>query len=158
MKQIKLTQNKLALVDDEDYEYLNQWKWYYCNGYAIRTMWLKEKSFKIRMHRVINKTPDDLFTDHINGNKLDNRRINLRSCDKKQNMANSVKQKNRSSKYKGVCFHKRDNKWQAYIFDKHLKLNFIGYFYTEEEAGLAYNDMAKNLFGEFAKLNIIDGV
>jgi len=73
MKRIKLTQEKVALVDDADFEFLNQWKWFYHQtGYA--------KSCHRYMHRLINKTPKGFHTDHINRNKLDNRKSNLRYC------------------------------------------------------------------------------
>ena len=75
MKKIKLTQGKYAIVDDEDFAYLNQWRWYYHNNYAVHTN--KNKS-RIYMHRFILNTPKKMFSDHINGNGLDNRRSNLR--------------------------------------------------------------------------------
>jgi len=85
MKKIKLNKGTFATVDNDDFEYLNQWKWYINNnGYAIRTKYTKlgfkkYKMKKVYMHRVVNNTPDNLQTDHINHNQLDNRRINLRS-------------------------------------------------------------------------------
>ena len=100
MKKIKLTQGKVALVDDGDFEWLSQWKWTYKNGgYAYRSIGSKGHIF---LHRAIMKSPKNLEIDHINGNGLDNRRSNLRFATHKQNIRNQQKQKNRTSKYKGV--------------------------------------------------------
>ncbi len=153
MKTIPLTQGKVAIVDDEDYDYLMQWKWHYDRGYARRKYRIDGNKTKgIFLHRVINKTPKSLFTDHINGNKLDNRKENLRNCTNKQNQRNSRKQLNTSSKYKGVCFDRQTNLWKATIRtgkgNKH-----IGRYANALEAALAYDGMAAILFGEFAKLN-----
>lgn len=147
-KEIKLTKNKVALIDDEDFEFLNQFKWYFNTGYAMR----RNKKQTILMHRVINNTPDGMETDHINRKKLDNRRINLRSCTNQQNQMNSSKMINTTSKYKGVCWHINNKKWQVNIQNKYL-----GYFKSELEAAKAYDKAAKELFGEFARLNAGDG-
>mgnify|MGYP001606453598 CR=1 FL=1 len=155
-KEIPLTQGKVALVDAEDYEYLNQFKWHahkYKNGggyYVARGIKKNEK--KVFMHQEVLKPPKGMYPDHINRDGLDNRRWNLRICTTSQNGINKGKQKNNTSGYKGVCWHKRDEKWQARIkVDK--KPMYLGYFNTKEEAALAYNEAAKQYFGEFAKLN-----
>ena len=85
MKEIPLTRGKFALVDDEDYEWLSQWKWY-CSttGYAVRGC----KNRILYMHREIAKTKPGMLTDHINRNKLDNRKENLRFCSHRENMKN----------------------------------------------------------------------
>lgn len=139
MKKIKLTQGYEAIVDDEDFEYLNQFKWYYCNGYAMRNKLLSiegETQGLVRMHRIINNTPEGLFTDHINRNKLDNRRSNLRTVTKSLNEHNKgIRTRNRSG-VNGVCWNKSRNKWQVEIMvnRKHL---FLGYYSTLEEASKA---------------------
>lgn len=155
-KQIPLTQGQFSLVDDEDYEFLIQWKWQHNQGrYASRTH--REKmgrgvySEKILMHRIINKTPDGLVTDHINGNKLDNRRSNLRTCTKGQNNCNRASLE-KSSKYKGVSWSKSHKKWRSQI-GKSSKT--IGTYDSEIEAALAYNHEAKKIYGDFAYLNLI---
>lgn len=85
MKTIKLTQNKTVKVDDSDYQWLNQYKWYFhVQGYAVR----KSKGKAILMHRLIMNTPEGMDTDHINRDKLDNRRENLRVCTHAENMRN----------------------------------------------------------------------
>ena len=89
MKTIPLTQGKVAIVDDEDYTWLMQWKWHSSYGYAMRrerTWSGKQKG--IFMHRVVNKTPLGLETDHINRNKLDNRKENLQSVTHQENTCN----------------------------------------------------------------------
>ena len=99
-KRILLTKNKVAIVDDEDYEWLNQWKWkYHKDNYGYRTVKYNKSIF---MHRIINKTPDGLFTDHINREGLDNRKCNLRTVTRNQNIFNSKPRKNNTSGYKGV--------------------------------------------------------
>ena len=82
MKEIKLTQDKVALVDDEDYKWLNEFKWYCAAGYAARNSPKinGKQSINIFMHREINNTPKGMDTDHISHNRLDNRKVNLRTC------------------------------------------------------------------------------
>ena len=102
-------------------------------------------------HRSIMNCPDDLVVDHINGNTLDNRKLNLRQCTHQQNMMNAVKKRKSLSKFKGVF--RNGNSWGARIGNGGRI--HIGSFKTEEEAAKAYNEKALELFGEFAKLNDI---
>src|SRR3990167_1658988 len=111
MKIIKLNKGKFAFVDDENLEWLNQWKWFYSkNGYAVRNVYVKgsgrknQKTATILMHRVINNTPDGFITDHINRNRLDNRRENLRTVNESFNVINSPVRSDNSSGTKGVCW------------------------------------------------------
>lgn len=171
MKEIKLTQNQVTLVDDIDFEYLNQWKW--CavkrkNGgfYATRriTLWSNEehkyqrnegkrKYQIILMHVLLLNTPKDKDTDHRNGNSLDNQRHNLRICERWQNIANKSKTtKPTSSQYKGVSWNSSINKWIASIM-KDCKAIHLGCFIDEEKAARIYDQAALEYFGEFAKLN-----
>jgi len=121
MKKIKLNKGEYALVDDEDFKYLNQWKWFLRDtGYAVRTDYRrlgfkKYKMKRIYMHRVVNDTPDNLQTDHINRNKLDNRASNLRTVTNQQNAFNASLNKANNSGTKGVCWSENRNKWCAYI-------------------------------------------
>ena len=85
---ISLTQGKVVIVDDEDFEWLNQWKWLYNGGYAIRSVGPYKNRKHIRMHRLIMDTPDHLEVDHINWDKLDNRRSNLRNVTRSENQRN----------------------------------------------------------------------
>lgn len=159
MKKILLTQEKFALVDEEDFEYLNQWKWHFCkSGYAVRNCWPEGKSGvckTIRMHRVIMNTPRHLQVDHINGNRLDNRKINLRNCTQAQNAMNKGADSKTNRPYKGVSwweYNGRPGKWIAQIRHNRKSIH-IGVYKSANEAALAYNIKAKELFGEYARLN-----
>ena len=153
MGKIALTQGKFALVDGEDFEYLNQWNWYFANGYAVRNMPVNGgKRVTIRMHRVINKTPDGLDTDHKNGDGLDNQKANLRDATQSENNMNKVKWPGCSSRYKGVSWNKRASKWQAYI-RPNGKLVHLGLFICEIIAAAKYDEEAEKYFGQFAALN-----
>src|SRR3972149_6021810 len=114
MKKIKLTKDEFALVDDEDFEYLNQFAWQ-CSplGYATR---------RIGMHREIIKTPKGMYTDHINGNPLDNRKENLRIVTFSQNMLNRKRYKNNKSGHKGVVWNKDRQKWRVRIDVKGMQI------------------------------------
>jgi len=160
MKKIKLSQNQFALVDDEDFEKLNNRKWsakfdnhtnkFYAYGHLD-----KKNNYKsILMHRFIMGFPTNKQIDHINKDTLDNRKINLRIVTNAQNQANRWKNKKCSSKYKGVIYLSKINKWYSRICFAKKSYN-IGIFNSEEEAGLAYNKKAKELFGEYACLNKI---
>ena len=154
MKEIPLTQGKIAIVDDEDFEWLNQWKWaYHHSGYAVRTIYIASRNRKqISMHRLINGTPDGIETDHINHNRLDNRRGNLRNCTHLQNQHNFSMPKSNTSGYKGVDWHKPNHKWRAQI-KFHGKKIHIGFFKNIGDAASAYETKAKELFGEFMNGN-----
>ena len=142
MKKIKLTQNKFALVDDEDFEWLNQWKWFLSwNGYAIRKQHIrislnKYKSKTIRMHRLINKTPDNLFTDHIDRDKLNNQKNNLRTANKRINSINRDRNKNNTSGYRGIYWDKFNKKWRSEIKINGIKIS-LGRYIDIENALLA---------------------
>lgn len=144
MKYIQLSQNKRTIVDNDIFDYLNQWGWYIgAGGYAIR----KKNHKVIHMHRVINKTEDGFMTDHINHNRLDNRRSNLRSCTRAQNMQNCRSWT--TSGHKGVYWNKKLSKWQAQITHNSNHMH-LGYYASKLDAKKAYIDKAKELFGEFA--------
>lgn len=145
MKEIELTQGKVALVDDDDFELLNQWKWYYHHGYAVR----KCKEKMIFMHRIILKTPVGFDTDHINCKKLDNRRSNLRMCTKSQNQANKGIGASNKSGYKGVMWYKQTKRWHSQITHKGKKYH-LGFFKNISDAIEAYKKKSKELFGDFS--------
>ena len=151
MKEIPLTQGRVALVDDEDFNRLSVWKWYYHYGYAVR----REPAGKQRtifMHREVAHTPDGMQTDHINLNRLDNRRSNLRACTAAENKANEGLRSSNKSGYRGVCWSARDNKWRANI---HVGGKFLslGCFDRAIDAAVAYDTAAEAYFGDFAKTN-----
>ncbi len=147
---IHLTQGQVALVDAEDYEWLMQWKWSFMhNGYAVRG---KANGDYFLMHREVNKTPDGMQTDHINGNRLDNRKGNLRSTTNSQNQMNRKKSNGKTSKFKGVSWNKNANKWKARLGVRPKEIH-IGYFNCEIDAANAYDNFAKKYYREYAKLN-----
>ena len=158
MKQIPLTQGKFALVDDADFNYLNQWKWYAKKGvdtfYAKRDQYINRKRNFIWMHRLILHAPDNMEVDHISHNGLDNRRGNLRLVTHQQNCMNQQVRKDKSSKFKGVYWDKQCKAWVAKIQNKKKRLN-LGYFDNEIDAAIMYNQKAVELFGEYAWLNPI---
>jgi hypothetical protein len=162
MKEIMLTQGKVAIVDDEDYEYLCQWKWLFIKqGYAARNAHLgyingKQKQRLVFMHRQILNAPEEMHVDHINGDGLNNSRLNIRLCTKAQNRMNRKPQLG-TSKYKGVCWDKANSKWLASIA-VNGKSKTIGRFLCEIEAAAAYNECAKDFHGEFARLNNLQEV
>jgi len=159
MKEIKLTQGKVTLVDDEDYEWLNQWNWYvYKNKsenstrhYAARRR--KNGRNMIQMHREIMKTPRGMMVDHIDHDGLNNQKYNLRNCFNFQNGKN--RKPTGKSKYIGVNYY-YDKNGKEYIraccrFNG--KSNYLGTFDTEEDAALARDIMALKYHGRFANLN-----
>lgn len=152
MKTIPLTQGRVTVVDDCDFDYLMQWKWCVSHyGYAVRTVW---RNGVVYMHREILTRAGKAgkFTDHIDQDKLNNVRHNLRPATKSQNMCNRGLQTNNPSGYKGVQWFKRDSKWRARI-KKDGKEVHLGYFDTKEEAAHVYNKVALKYHGEFACLN-----
>lgn len=159
-KKIKLTKEMFAIVDDCDYHWLSQIKWYAVKGknksrdcyYACADLFGGRKSkVKVLMHRFILLAPHTMTVDHKSHDTLDNRRENLRHATRAQQNANRLKSYG-ASKYKGV--HRRWDglKWVAQIKKSPLHIH-LGSFETEEEAAAAYNKAAKKLFGKFACLN-----
>ena len=154
---IKLSQGLVAIVDDEDYKYLNQLKWFVSGGkkkYASRHHYVNGKDKIIRMQHLIMKTPKGKLIDHINGDSLDNRKENLRICTKADNNRNVGIRKDNKSGYKGVNYRESHKKFRAYI-SLNRKIFHLGYYNTVKEAALAYNEAAKKYHGEFAFLNIV---
>ncbi len=159
MKKLPLTQGKFTLVDDADFDWLSQWKWHadetrYGGFMAARhrkgDQW--KGRGKLRMHRVITDCPCGMQVDHKNHDTLDNRRDNLRICTGRQNQQNQQPQQGKTSQYKGVSFYKATKCWMAYI--KHRKKKYhLGCFTNEIDAAKAYDEKAKEFFGEFACIN-----
>jgi len=159
MKLIKLTRGKQTIVDDEDYDELNKYKWQALynnnNYYAVRTVGEKGNTLRkqCRMHHVIIGTPLGMETDHINGNGLDNRKANLRVCTHMENGRN--RRISKGKRFKGI--HKHGNGFRV-----KLKINkknrFFGTYPTEREAAWLYNKLAVMYFGKFARLNGIPNI
>lgn len=156
MKTIPLTRGEFALVDDCDYEHLMQWEWS-CSecGYAVRGVRVKGKMQLIRMHRVVLERmgfKDFENSDHINRDRSDNRRCNLRPATRQQNMCNRSKFKNNTSGYVGVSWHKKSKKWITSIQVKGVRRH-LGVFNNKEKAARVYNMAARMYHGKFSALN-----
>jgi HNH endonuclease/AP2 domain len=157
MKEIMLSQGKIAIVDDCDFEIVNKYKWTYLQTgiygeYAYRSAIVDGKRGPMLLHRfILGEVPKDMVIDHINGNGLDNRRENLRICTRSQNNINKRK-KGTSSKYKGVYFDKARNKFRSHIIVEGKSI-FLGRYETELEAALAYDKASNKYHGEFANNN-----
>lgn len=156
MNRVRLSSNKIAIVDSKSFDYLNQWKWSYSRiGYAHRKTGPRKNQKMIYMHRLIMKPKKGQFVDHKNGNKLDNRRNNLRICTKSDNVRNSkILRKNNTSGYKGVYWRKDKQKWSAAITFNYKTIH-LGLFRFRIQAAIAYNRAAIKYFGKYAKTNTI---
>lgn len=155
MKEIKLTQGKVALVDDEDYERLNKYSWRvnrsYDTYYARCSVGSRVKNY---MQHKILLAPPGTEIDHIDRDGLNNQKANLRLCTHSQNLMNQRHRIGCTSEYKGVCWDRGRRKWKTRIAIDGITIN-LGRFQSEKEAALAYNDAAVKYFGEFARPNII---
>jgi hypothetical protein len=153
MKNIDLAGRATAIVDDEDFEILSKYSWHLgARGYACRAVRTGKKTTQILMHREIMNIPAGMETDHINRNKIDNRKSNLRICTRTQNEQNKPGKVYNTSGYKGVCWHKGFGKWTARIRVDKKQIN-LGSFLTAEEAAHVYDKAARKHHGEFAVTN-----
>lgn len=152
MKVIKLAKGHRALVDDSDYADVSQYRWHISSGYAVGSVMFLGQRQTMSMHRYLMGDPQGLEVDHRDRNRLNNqRRTNLRVCTRAENIRNRRKLSG-SSKYRGVCWAKASGKWTASItFNRRAER--LGYFVKEVEAARAYDERARELFGEFANLN-----
>lgn len=141
-----------VIIDDSDFDLVRKHnaKWYFYEGYAMCRSYVTRE--KIVMHRLIMSAQKGQQIDHINRNRLDNRKENLRFCNQSQNMANIIKKNNSSSKYKGVYYSKANSKWLVQIKCKGVSYYF-GYHENEIQAALIADIHFKKLNGEFAVLN-----
>jgi hypothetical protein len=157
MASIPLTKGYSAIVDNEDVEWLSQWRWRaqvsMRNGKLHRVVAVSTiNGNTTQMHRFVMHTPTGMDTDHINHNTLDNRRVNLRICSPQQNQFNKKPEGKGRSKYKGVSWTTNRQKWCARIRVRNKKKH-IGYFTDEIEAARAYDAAARHEYGEFAATN-----
>lgn len=153
-KEISLTKGKVAMIDIEDFELVSQNKWHVSDGYAARAERIDYGKYKVvKMHRIVMNCPQGLEVDHLNGDKLDNRKSNLRICTHQQNTQNRKIQTN-SGGYKGVYFYKNKPNWKKRYL-AHIKQKNLGCYATALEAARVYNKAALEIFGEFARLNEI---
>jgi hypothetical protein len=158
VREIPLTQGKVALVDDESYQELNRYKWTLAkrengNAYAVRETKTDGSCRQVYMHRVLLGVGPGESVDHRDGNGLNNTFSNLRRCNQQQNGANQgLRQKQKTSQYKGVYWDKAHGFWCASI-GKLYGHRFLGFFSDECEAARAYDVAAMAQWGEFARLN-----
>lgn len=160
MKEIKLTQGKVAFVDDEDFEFLSQWKWSFVKyrkyEYAVRSQRQGNKILGFKMHRVLMNVIDPkIFVDHEDHNGLNNQKGNLRICDNQKNQWNGSSCSSSKSQHRGVSFFKKGKRtWRATIMING-KNKYLGSFENEGDAAKAYNDAAVKRDTIFHKLNIV---
>ncbi len=145
-----------AMVDEADFEWASQWKWYpHADG---KTLYVQRNLVGIKgktviLHRELIKPPAGFLIDHRDGNGLNNQRANLRVATTTQNARNQRKPcTGRSSRYKGVT--KVGGRWQAQI-GANGRSRYIGMYSTEIEAAIAYNGAALEAHGEFARINVV---
>lgn len=152
-KEIMLTRGAVAIVDDADYDKLTQYSWCVnAQGYAVRGYRQNGVIHQERMHRaVVGDACVGFEVDHINGNRLDNRRSNLRIATRAQNAAN-ISTVPHSSKYRGVRKAKGRKVWTARICVNRKEVH-LGQYKKEIDAAKAYNKAAIKYFGDFARLN-----
>lgn len=161
MKEIPLTQEKVALVSDKDLDDLDAISWRFYKGIAVRSNRKGQRPLQIAMHRVIAErmldTPlaKEHIVSHVDGNRLNNQRENLRIGTRQQIGGRQSGHRGSRSQYKGVAWHKNRETWVAQIrYEGQLK--HIGCFNLEEDAARAYDAKARELFGEFVSLNFPD--
>lgn len=149
-------QEAYTIIDDEDYDKVSKFKWYLSRyGYARTSAYIgtingKEQRIEYRLHRFLLSAPKGKEVDHVNRDKLDNRKHNLRLSTRSQNMANTGLSVDNTTGFRGVSSHK--NAWQASIrFNG--KLIYLGRYTSPQKAAKAYNEKAKELFSDFAYIN-----
>ena len=158
MIEIPLTQGKIALIDDEDYELVSRHTWYAYKGkytfYVVTAIGGRRNPQTLLMHRLILGLDfgDKLHVDHINSNGLDNRRSNIRIATRQQNGRNQRPHGDAVSGFKGIYYHKNRRKWVAKIQVDGKQLH-LGVFLDEADAAQAYDEAAIKYFGRFARLN-----
>lgn len=154
---IPLSDGNFVVVDEADYPAVSQYRWYphprgrtiYARACIIHT---RKRQMWIRMHNLILPPPDGYEVDHENGNGLDNRRENLRLVTHAQNSQNARLRADNTSGFRGVGWHQRKGLWQARI-SIDSKLRTLGYFADKDSAARAYDEAARQHYGEFARLN-----
>lgn len=148
------------LCDNADVPFLSGYTWHvdHSSGKAYARAMTRTDGIQshVKMHRLLLSAPEGVLVDHWNGNGLDNRRENLRLATHAQNICNSKRYSHNKSGYKGVYAEPKRGRWSAQIrVDK--KLIYLGSFENVLDAARAYNEAALLHFGEFARINDLDG-
>jgi len=157
-RRIKLTRGKYAIVDVDDFERLNRYKWHCTRcGYAKRAVYKRcdngRRQVEIYMHKMVCPAPEGMIVDHINRKSHDNRKANLRVATQKQNVWNrKFVRKGGKTRYNGIRWDKNREKWQVRLTINGRRESF-GYYADEVEAARAYDRIAKKYRGEYAYLN-----
>lgn len=161
MREIPLTQGVVALVDDEDFERVNQFKWTASfqedRWYAVRSVKRDGVWRHVRMHAFILGVPHSRSVDHRDGDGLNNQKGNLRRCTQHQNLANSKLSSRNTSGFKGVSWNRRESVWVARVVCYYRQM-VIGRFSDRVAAARAYDAAAIRYFGDFAKTNVSLGL
>ena len=147
---------KIVKIDGTDYELFCSHNWYLFKGrntdYLCTNIRVDGKRRTAYLHRILLGCAKGECIDHIDGNGLNNQRDNLRACSRSENQCNQIKNKNTSSIYKGVSWNRNKQRWECYINKNHKRVH-IGKFKSEIEAAIKWDEQAKILHGEFARLN-----
>ena len=140
----------VALVDDEDFDFVSSYSWHMCGGYAVHSYARPGGNPGcVSMHRIITDPPSGLEVDHANGNRLDNRRENLRICTRAENQRNRTVDYRRLGRFKGVTRDRQGRgAWRARIMVAGSTID-LGYFQDELDAKAAYDRKAKEIHGDF---------
>ena len=159
MKKIKLTQGEYALVDDEDYDKFSKIKWYVFRAcptlnYAMCSK--KQQNGKFRnfnmSREVMMNVPKGMVVDHIDGNGLNNQKKNLRIATTSQNGMNRKDNCNNTSGHRGVCYNKKNKKWQAQTMSMGKPV-YLGMYDDILEAAKAYKEYAKKNYKQYRRIN-----
>ena len=156
VREVPLSRGYVALIDAADWPLVSQHRWYSeikdRTKYARTTRFSGQNRIYVYMHRLIVGEPAGLQVDHRDGNGLNNRRSNLRVATGSQNQMNKGAMPNSTSPFKGVSWNSNAGKWAA-VIRKNRKNYYLGLFVDEAKAARRYDDAARVMFGEFARLN-----
>lgn len=164
MKNVAVGSGKFAIVDDVDYELVSKFTWRLSVPHRSNKQYVQSRIYAngsekcVLIHRLILGVNDPaVFVDHKDLDTLNNSRSNLRACSNSQNQGNrTANPSKKHTSFKGVYYRPSKKAWIASI-KKNGKAHYLGYFKSEETAAIAYNNKARELFGDFALLNKVSG-